>query len=839
MSITPAILKDYMELRRFWKTDALSYCKHRLGMNPTHQQRDIIEAIAEPGAKVTVRSGHGIGKVLTYETIVYTPKGKVKWEDVKVGDLLFGKDGSPTRVISRFDHVGKPFYRVTFDDGSSAEACAEHQWAVRGRQERRRGVEGYRVLTTEQILEIGVKRPNGSSLARQWEIPTQGPAQFEAREIDLHPYLVGVWIGDGCKATPQYVKPFDEVADKIRSFGYEVHDHSDGWAKRIQNVSHLFKDGVFLCGSHERYVPDDYKFNTVENRMALFEGLMDTDGEVHSSGSIGYSTTSEQLANDVIWLARSLGCKAMMQPTVKNTFYNGPEGERVGCKDCYRVTINAPFNPFTIKHRKERYKPSEDRYTARWIDSIEYIGPVDGMCVEVEAVDHLYLANDFIVTHNSAAMAGIAYWLLECFDKPRIPATAPTSHQLRDVLFAELAKWRSVSDELSAVRGLPKELFIGNLFKITQDRMYAVNQQNECFMVARTARPESPDALQGFHASNLRISDDGFSILEEGEGGELLFMIEEASGVDDKIFEVAEGALSSPKSRLLMVGNPTLSTGYFARSHKESRGLYKSLHFKSSDSPLADPAYRDNLVRKFGAGSNVVRVRADGEFPLQDDDVLISLELTEAALNRELRPGQTHLPKILGVDVARFGDDRTVFLLRQGKNILEIAIRERQDTMATAGDAFNYARLWGAEFVNIDETGLGAGVVDRMKEVIKDKEIKTLFVHGVNVAEKAPDRSSFDNIDAPPFRMRDHLWMEVANFFRDEKPSFANAPRDYAEDLVGELSSVKYIVDSSGRLVIESKDQMKKRGLRSPDLADALCCTFAVNLAAVWSRLAN
>lgn len=437
---------------------------------------------------------------------------------------------------------------------------------------------------------------------------------------------------------------------------------------------------------------------------------------------------------------------------------------------------------------------------------------------------------------KSGGVGGIVFWMLECFDKPRIPITAGTSSQLRDVLFAELSKWRTISDELSKVRGLPPELFLGNIFRINQDRVYAKSQPNECFAVGRTARPESPDALQGFHASNLRISDDGYSVEEDGDGGELLFIVEEASGVDDKIFEVAEGALSSPKSRLLMVGNPTLSTGYFARSHKEDRSHYTALHFRSGDSPLVDKDYRAKLVRKFGEGSNVVRVRADGEFPLQDNDVLISLELTEASINRAPY-NDYHLPKILGVDVARFGDDRTTFVLRQGRNVLEVAMKEKQDTMATAGDVIRFIREWGAQIVNIDVCGLGAGVVDRVNEVVKQLEMKGVFICGVNVAEKADERTVFDCVDAPPFRLRDSLWLSAAVWFRDEEPSLSNAPRDYIEDLVGELSSVKYKIDSSGRLVVESKDEQKKRGLRSSDFADGLNLTFAPNTAAIWGNL--
>ena len=213
--------------------------------------------------------------------------------------------------------------------------------------------------------------------------------------------------------------------------------------------------------------------------------------------------------------------------------------------------------------------------------------------------------------------------------------------QLRDVLWSELGKWARKSDAMSRANGLPPELWLSNLFKINQDRIADKGSPDQWFAVARTARKENPDALQGFHASGVRISADGTTVEEIADDGQIMFVVEEASGVDDKIFEVAEGALSSHGARLLMVGNPTRNTGYFARSHKQDRADFTALHFKCGDSPLVDPTYRQRLVRKFGEGSNVVRVRADGDFPKQDDDTLIALEDAEAAIarNEPAKPG--------------------------------------------------------------------------------------------------------------------------------------------------------------------------------------------------------
>lgn len=424
---------------------------------------------------------------------------------------------------------------------------------------------------------------------------------------------------------------------------------------------------------------------------------------------------------------------------------------------------------------------------------------------------------------KTAAVSCIIWWHLECFDFCRIPCTAPTYSQLYNILWGELSKWQRFSDEQSLKKKLPSELWLSNLFYCTKDRIADIARPTEWYAVARTSRKETPDALQGFHASDIKIDSQGNAIHQQGSAGSILFVIEEASGVPDEIFEVAEGALTSPGARLLMVGNPTRNNGFFARSQKQDRSLYTTLHFSCQNSPLVDPHYRINLVKKYGEDSNVVRVRADGEFPKQDDDVLIPLELSEAMLTREVR--EVDNPIYIGLDVARFGDDRSVLIARCGPAILDIKVMARQDLMQTVGETVNFARMHQADCIFVDVVGVGAGVYDRLYELDIGIEIID-----VNVAEKAP--AMIDELDATiakPARLRDYLWMQGHEWLKKESPFIKDGTRltEYANDLAGELSSIRYGFDSSGNILVESKDVMKKRGLRSPDLADALCLTFA------------
>jgi phage terminase large subunit len=400
------------------------------------------------------------------------------------------------------------------------------------------------------------------------------------------------------------------------------------------------------------------------------------------------------------------------------------------------------------------------------------------------------------------------------------------------------------------------------MFRLVRDRFYDVGKPNEWFAVARTSRKEKPDALQGFHASDILIKTDAagneVAVEQSDSGGSIFYLVEEASGVPDEIIEVIEGALSSHRVRLLFVGNPVRNSGFFARSHQQDRASFTALHFRCTPrydaagevvergSPLVSADFREKLVRKYGEGSNVVRVRADGEFPSQADDVLISIDLTEAALHRDV-PADDGADLLMGVDVARYGDDRTVIVLRQGRRVRAVWVRSRQSTMETAGQvkAIYDSLAVRPRRVKVDVGGMGAGVVDRLLE-------QGLPVDGVDAGSTATlppivkTRQSdttrvakFDRQDALPKIMRDYLWLQAREWLETEEPCFAEIEeREVREDLAAELASVRYKIGSDGKLVVEPKSEMKKRGLRSPDLADALNLTFAPDTAAsIWDKL--
>lgn len=384
---------------------------------------------------------------------------------------------------------------------------------------------------------------------------------------------------------------------------------------------------------------------------------------------------------------------------------------------------------------------------------------------------------------KTALLAWVAWWFFWTRFPLKIVVAANTQDQLRDVTWAELAKWG---------RRLPPELL--ERVEIGAERIFMRGAAEESFMVARTASKSNPEALQGFHSENL------------------MFLLEEASGMEDIIFEIASGAMSSKGAKALMIGNPNRASGYFARAFKENRWLWKGLHFPWVLNPWSDPGYPEQMAREYGETSNVYRIRVLGEFPTSEDNSVVPLELIEAAIARDIDL-TLRRSTVWGIDIARFGDDRSALVKRKGNHILEKAKTWRQrDLMQSSGivakEYFETPEGHRPTAINCDVIGIGAGVVDRLREL-------GLPVFGVNVGEVPEDNERFA-------RKRDELMWKVREWLQRRDVKMIDDP-----DLVSDLVGPTYKILSTGKVQVESKDDMKKRGVRSPDIADALALTFA------------
>lgn len=405
-------------------------------------------------------------------------------------------------------------------------------------------------------------------------------------------------------------------------------------------------------------------------------------------------------------------------------------------------------------------------------------------------------------------------WFLCCFPFPRIVATAPTKQQLHDVLWAETSKWISKSPLLSEI------------LKWTKTYIYMMKNEKRWFAVARTAT--KPENMQGFHEDNM------------------LFIVDEASGVADPIMEAILGTLSGENNKLLLCGNPTRTSGAFYDAFTIDRVIYKCHTVSSRNSPRTNKDNIASLERKYGKNSNVVRVRVDGEFPEQDDDVFIPISYLEQSCRTDISDdtlkgmGQYidkngnkvyDSSKIMsvdiGCDVARFGNDKTVITYKINEMLKVYKKYDGKDTTWSAGNIYNLCRYMIDTLkitcpiaIKVDDGGVGGGVVDQLRAFKrKDPQFwKDIYILPINFGQPIKHRYYYDTTTYMMSIVRDLIspYDEEGNEHQIE----LILPDD--SDLVGQLSCRKYGYLSNGKQKVESKKEMKDRGLASPDEADSV-----------------
>lgn len=399
----------------------------------------------------------------------------------------------------------------------------------------------------------------------------------------------------------------------------------------------------------------------------------------------------------------------------------------------------------------------------------------------------------------------VVIWYLCCRPNPKIICTAPTRQQLNDVLWAEIAKWL----ESSVVK---------NFLKWTKTKVYMIGNEERWFATARTAT--KPENMQGFHEDYM------------------LFVVDEASGVADNIMEAIFGTLSGAENKLLMCGNPTRTSGFFYDSHHKDRADYKIHKVSSYDSPRASKENIERLIRKYGKDSDAVRVRVFGEFPKSEPDVFIPLEMAEMATETIVKPIGEELH--LGVDVARYGDDETVIAPRIGGRIFDLRYFNKNSTTETTGRIIETARMYHSEYgirhvkVKIDDDGVGGGVTDQLSEIVAQEHFPfSIEVIPIGNGRKANDEEHYENRGTEMWAsIRDRLQENLSAYMQGEKPT-VQIPAD--EKLISQLTTRKYKMSSKGRIKLERKEDMKKRGLDSPDRADAVSLAFAPEKEMQWT----
>ena len=393
-------------------------------------------------------------------------------------------------------------------------------------------------------------------------------------------------------------------------------------------------------------------------------------------------------------------------------------------------------------------------------------------------------------TGKSTTASWAMLWFVLLRFPNKVVVTAPTSGQLFDALFAELKRW---------INELPEQLKV--LLTVKADRVELTAASSEAFISARTSRAETPEALAGVHSANV------------------LLVVDEASGVPEKVFEAAAGSMSGHAATTILMSNPTRSSGTFFESQTRMASSWWTRRWSCVDSPLVSDEFVDEMRARYGEESNAFRIRVLGEFPMADDDTIIPFHLADSAIRRDIQITPDAKP-IWGLDVARFGADKTALCKRYGNVVTEISSWQGLDLMQTVGRVMaEYEGLSPSmrpSEILVDSIGVGGGVVDRLRELGAP-------VRGINVGEAPAMGGTYMNLRA-------ELWFKTKGWLEDRS---CKIPND--DQLLAELTSIRYAFTPSGKMKAESKDDMRKRGLKSPDLADALCLTMASDAATALS----
>lgn len=394
---------------------------------------------------------------------------------------------------------------------------------------------------------------------------------------------------------------------------------------------------------------------------------------------------------------------------------------------------------------------------------------------------------------KSALVSWLVLWMMTTRIGATVIVSANSESQLRSVTWAEITKWSSMSIntywwEISATRVAPAkwltELVERDLKKGT--RYWSLE--------GRLWSAENPDAFAGVH------NYDG-----------VMLVFDEASGIDDSIWAVAAGFFTenTPNRFWCCFSNPRRNTGYFYETFHGKRAFWQNRQVDARDVEGTDKNVYQQIIDEYGPDSYQAHVEVYGSFPSESDDQFIPANVVDEAMKRPKHKDDS-APFVVGVDPARFGSDSTVIAIRQGRDIVEIKKYKGDDTMTVVGHIIENIEQYKPALVCIDEGGLGAGVVDRLKE-------QRYKVRGVNFANKSKNPMMYGNLRA-------QIWGDMKQWLKD-----ASIPSD--RYLKSDLISPLMKPDSKGAIFLESKKDMKARGLASPDAADAIALTFAYPVA--------
>lgn len=378
---------------------------------PLPYQAEGVRQIEDFGGRVLLADEMGLGKQQPISEPVLTPDGWKPIGDLQVGDLVIGVNGKPTKVIGVFPQADRRVVRITFSDGSWTRCGWDHLWAAQTANDRFRGKK-FRVLTTKQIADQGLFVRRKGRKNRKWFIPIANPINYPEAKLPIHPYVLGVLLGDGHLSHAKLANAFtpgdEKVPELVRNFVPDCYvvtrsstkNRWDTWRittypKSARNpiLDSMRKLGLAGIDSASRHIPEMYMWASVKQRTYLLQGLIDTDGHIRHD-SVTFSSCSERLRDQIVELVNSLGGTASKRQKM-GKIYGTPK------RMSYWTSIRLPYNIVGTLAFRDKWQPISKYKPLRAIDSITEEPDEDSVCISVNAEDGLYVTRNHIVTHNT------------------------------------------------------------------------------------------------------------------------------------------------------------------------------------------------------------------------------------------------------------------------------------------------------------------------------------------------------------------------------------------------------------------------------------------------------
>lgn len=783
----------------------------------------------------------GGGKAQSVDSQVLTPFGWRRIGDLKVGDKICDTEGGAGSVIGVYPQGKKQLYRIKTHDGGETLACDEHIWTAwvsrkgyKRNGSRRFGEESIRNFTTQMLID-GMSKGQTFMLpapeACQFTVAGQmrGPTKFVRRELD--PYVLGVLIGDGTLTGGKvgFTSIDEQLVDYMRN-AFDPNDVRDDdmsyyWrGESLLYLKEVLEDlGLINCRSESKFIPRIYLFGSVAERKALLQGLMDTDGWADIDGDTYYCTTSERLRDDVAHLARSLG--AIVTVTEKSPTYSGPDGEKLDGRPAWtlRVKLRDGTQAFRLDRKRER-ADKEFQFFGRRIVSIEPAHTGEAVCIRVSHPNSLYITDDFIVTHNTALLCGLAV----------------NEHSVAHIFRRETTQVRGIVEELTKIVGSTNGLnSTTGVWRFSDTRTIEIagikDEKDKEKWQGRPADLKAFDEITHFSESQYRY-----------------------------VIGWNRSTIPGQRCRVIATGNPpTTAAGLWVIAYwgpwldpnhpnpakpGELR-WYTTIDGHDVECPNGDPIevggkmvtprsrtfipaklednpdlMRTNYAAVLEAMPDELRKRLrDGQFiaQLEDDEFqVIPTEWILAAQARwtEERPEGVPMTA-MGVDIAQGGSDRTVLAPRYGSWFAPMICKPGKSTPdGPTAAAIIIMHLRDAAQVNID---LGGGWGGSAYDFLKSNDAVSLagIVPGASTPGKTADgRLTFKNVRA-------EMWWRFREALDPSSGMNVALPPD--PELRSELAAPTWKPVGTNVIQLEPKDDVKdKIGGRSPDKGDAVVMSW-------------